>query len=350
MNKKFRVVYYLNQFFGQIGGEDKADVEPTLSEKLVGPAIKFDELLGETADVVGTIICGDNYFNEHKEIALEKILNMIDELKVDMLIAGPAFNAGRYGVACAEICKATFEKFNIPTVSGMYNENPGIGICRANTIIAETGNSAGTMKQALLLMSKLATKILMNTELELPEIDNYIPQGRRKTIIVKKRGSERAVDILLARLNDKEFKTELPMPTFDKVEIAKPVEDLKQAVIAIITTGGIVPEGNPDRIQSASAQKWGKYMIKGLKSLKDGKYCTIHGGYDPVYANELPDRVVPLDILRELQDEGVIKDVYEQFYTTTGTGTAVGNSIKFGEEIALELKNAQVDAAILTST
>ena len=28
MGKKFKVVYYLNQFFGQIGGEDKAGIKP----------------------------------------------------------------------------------------------------------------------------------------------------------------------------------------------------------------------------------------------------------------------------------------------------------------------------------
>ncbi len=350
MNKKFRIVYYLNQFFGQIGGEDKASIEPLLSEKLVGPTIKFNNLLGETGEIVGTVICGDNYFNEHKEKALETILKMIEDLKPDMVIAGPAFNAGRYGVACAEICKAVFDKFNIPTISGMYDENPGIDTCKGNTVIAKTGNSAATMKEALPLMANLAIKLLNNTPLELPEIDRYIPQGRRKTIIVEKRGSERAVDMLMARLNEKEFKTELPMPTFDKVDIAEPIKNMKDAVIAIVTTGGIVPEGNPDRIQSASAQKWGKYNIKGLKSLKEGKYCTIHGGYDPVYANELPDRVIPLDLLRKLQAKGEIKDVYEEFYTTTGTGTAVGNSIKFGKEIGQELSDAHVDGVILTST
>ena len=350
MNKKFKVVYYLNQFFGQIGGEDKASIEPMLADKLVGPTIKFNDLLGDNADVVGTIICGDNYFNEHKEEALKSILKMIEDLDPDMVVAGPAFNAGRYGVACAEICKAVFEKFNIPTVSGMYNENPGIDTCKGNTIIAQTGNSAATMKDALPVMANLASKLLLGTPLELPEIDKYIPQGRRKTIIVEKRGSERAVDMLMARLNNQEFKTELPMPTFDKVDIAHPIMNMKEAVIAIVTTGGIVPEGNPDRIQSASAQKWGKYNIKGLKSLKDGKFYTIHGGYDPIYANELPDRIVPLDLLRDLQSEGVIKDVYEEFYTTTGTGTAVGNSIKFGKEIGQELSDAHVDGVILTST
>ena len=46
----------------------------------------------------------------------------------------------------------------------------------------------------------------------------------------------------------------------------------------------------------------------------------------------------------------MIGNVFEYFYTTTGTGTSVGNSIKFGTEIGKELKEAGVDGVILTST
>ncbi|SJZ83649.1 glycine reductase [Cetobacterium ceti] len=344
-----RIVYYLNQFFGQVGGEDKAGMEPMLSESLIGPGIKLQDLLGADNQIVGTIICGDNYFNENTEVALNRILTMIKDLNPDMLIAGPAFNAGRYGVACGELCKAVGKELNIPTVSGMYVENPGAEVCKGDTFIALTGNSAATMRDALPKMANLAKKLLSNTPLELPEIDNYIPQGRRKTVIMEKRGSERAVDMLLDRLNNREFKTELPMPVFDQVEIAQPIANMATARIALITTGGIVPNGNPDKIQSASAQKWGKYDVKALDKL-GSDYYTIHGGYDPVYANESPDRIVPLDLLKEYAKEGLIGDVYEYFYTTTGTGTSVGNAIKFGQEIGQELKNAQIDGAILTST
>ena len=51
-----------------------------------------------------------------------------------------------------------------------------------------------------------------------------------------------------------------------------------------------------------------------------------------------------------MEKEGKIGKVYKYFYTTTGTGTAVGNSIKFGVEIGKELKEAGVDGVILTST
>ena len=125
--------------------------------------------------------------------------------------------------------------------------------------------------------------------------------------------------------------------------------DLSKATIALATSGGIVPNGNPDRLQSASAQQWNKYDVSELDELK-GEFYTVHGGFDPVYCNEKADRVAPLDILKELEKEGKIGQVYKYFYTTTGTGTAVANSRQFGEEIGKELKEAGVDGVLLTST
>lgn len=154
---------------------------------------------------------------------------------------------------------------------------------------------------------------------------------------------------MLKRLNNEEYETELPMPKFDKVEPAPPITNMKEAVIALVTTGGIVPEGNPDRLQSASAQKWVKYDVSDLDELK-GTFITVHGGFDPVYCNAKADRVAPLDELTRLTKEGKIGGVFKYFYATTGTGTSVANSEKFGQEIGKELYDAGVDGVIMTST
>lgn len=346
---KFKVLYYVNQFFGQIGGEEKAGMEPVFKEETIGPAVGFNGLLEDEGEVIGTLICGDNYFNENKEKALEYIMKVIKEKNPDIVVAGPAFNAGRYGMACAGVANAVIDELNIPVVTGMYIENPGLDVCRAKALVVSVSDSAGGMRKALPVMAKLTMKLMKNEEIGLPEEEGYIPQGKRLTVFSDKRGSERAVEMLIARLNDQPFETELPMPVFDKVEPAKAIKDLSKATIALVTSGGMVPIGNPDRIQSASAQKWGKYDVSKREGLT-GEYCTIHGGFDPVYANEIPDRVAPLDVLKEYEKNGVIGKVFEYFYTTTGTGTSVGNAIKFGTEIGKELREAGVNGVILTST
>jgi glycine reductase complex component B subunit gamma len=350
MSERFKVVYYVNQFFGQIGGEDKASMEPEVHEKTIGPALGFNGLIKENGDVVATIICGDNYFNEHKADALEKITKAIKKYNPDVFVAGPAFNAGRYGMACGEIGKYVFEQFKIPVVTGMYKENPGVDVCRQQAIIVETADSAAGMRKALPVMAKIVTKLVKGEELGAPAEEGYIPQGTHKTVIVDKRGSQRAVDMMLARLRGQEFETEMPMPVFDRVDPAPAVKDIRKATIALVTSGGIVPVLNPNHIESASATKFGKYDISGMDGLSPKDFKTIHGGYDPVYANEDPNRVAPLDILKQYEKDGKIGKVFENYYVTTGTGTAVANSVKFGVDIGAQLKAAGVDAVILTST
>ena len=67
---KLKVVHYINQFFAQIGGEEKADypVELRVGE-IVGPGMALTQNFKDDAEIIATIICGDSYFNENLESA-----------------------------------------------------------------------------------------------------------------------------------------------------------------------------------------------------------------------------------------------------------------------------------------
>ena len=147
--KKLRVVHYMNQFFGQIGGEEKADVAFSVKEGPVGPAMLLQKILGEDGTVVATIICGDNYFATNLDRASQEALELVEPFKPDLLFAGAAFAAGRYGVNCGEFCKTVGGKLGIPAVTGMYQENPGVEIYRKDCYIAQTGDSAAKMPEAM---------------------------------------------------------------------------------------------------------------------------------------------------------------------------------------------------------
>ena len=156
--------------------------------------------------------------------------------------------------------------------------------------------------------------------------------------------------MLLAKLKGEPFQTEYPMPTFEQVPPSRAIKDLSSATIALVTSGGIVPLGNPDRIEAASASKFVEYDIAGVDELTPDAYQTCHGGYDPTYANEDPNRVLPLDAMRILEKDGTIGGLHDFYYVTVGNATSVANSQKFGKEIAEKLKAADVDGVILTST
>ncbi len=347
---KIKVVHYINQFFAGIGGEEKADYKPEVREGVVGPGMEFNKRFKDEAEIVATVICGDSYFNENLEEATAEVIEMVKKYNPDIFIAGPAFNAGRYGVACGSITDAVQKELGIPVLTGMYEENPGADMFKKSVYVVSTKNSAAGMRKAVKSMAPLALKLAKGEELGSPEEEGYFARGVRKNYFAEKRGSARAVDMLVKKLKGEDFTTEFPMPDFDNVDPNPAVKDLSKAKVALVTSGGIVPKGNPDHIESSSASKYGKYDIDGMMDLTEETHETAHGGYDPIYANEDSDRVLPVDVLRDFEKEGRIGELHRYFYTTTGNGTAVASSKAFAEEFAKELVEDGVDAVILTST
>ncbi|TDT50735.1 glycine reductase [Fonticella tunisiensis] len=345
-----RIVHYINQFFGQIGGEEKAHIPPQIREGIVGPGMAFKQALRGEAEIVATIICGDSYFAENEAKAKAEILNMVKKYYPDIFIAGPAFNAGRYGIACGTIAKAVKDELGIPVVTGMYVENPGVEMFRRDIYIISTKNSAAGMRDAVLKMAAMALKLAKGERIGSPADEGYVERGIRVNYFAGERGSKRAVDMLIKKIKGEAFLTEFKMPEFDRVIPNPPVQDITKAKIALVTSGGIVPKGNPDRIEASSASKYGEYDIEGVFDLTGETFETAHGGYDPVYANMDADRVLPVDVLRDLEMEGRIGSLHRYYYATVGNGTSVANAKRFGAEIAKKLLLDGVNAVILTST
>jgi glycine reductase len=346
----YRVVHYINNFFAGIGGEDMAHIPPEKRAGAVGPGLALQAGLGVDYEIIATLICGDNYFGERTEEALVQLLALIGEEKPHLLIAGPAFNAGRYGFACGSLAKAVEEKLHIPAFTAMFADNPGVETFRKDCYILKTAHSAAGMKNALPAMAAFAKKLLSGEEILGPEQEGYFERGIRVNYFHEKRGSERAIEMLLQLIGGKNPATEYPLPVYDRVEPVAPVTDIRHTKVAMITSGGIVPQGNPDRIESSSASKYGVYSIAGLQSMSKEDFTSIHGGYDRQYVLEDPNLVLPLDVMRELESEGEIGSLADYFISTTGTGTATGSAKRFGEEFSKKLLADGVGAVILTST
>ena len=343
------IVHYINQFFAGKGGEDMADYKPEVIDGTAGPGTGIQGALGDAGKIVKTIICGDNFFNEHEEEAIAFVKKVLTETKADLLIAGPGFNAGRYGMACGNAAKVAFE-LGIPAISGLYEENPGYDVFKAFMYTIKTGNSAVSMREAVPAIGALAKKLLKGEKICCPEKEGLLPRGVRQNYFAEERGAKRAVDMLIKKIKGEAFVTEYPMPVFDRVPPQPPVKDITKAKIALVTSGGVVPKGNPDHIEASNASHYGEYSIAGMAALSSKDSETAHGGYDPTYCNANPNRVLPVDVLRDLEKEGKIGKLHDKYYTTVGNGTAVKRAKKFAEEIVQKLVKDGVQAVILTST
>lgn len=342
------ILYYINQYFGQIGGEEKADHPFEVREELLGPSMAMSALLEEGNKIVATVICGDNYAVENEELLTEKITKIIREKQIDVVVAGPAFNAGRYGMACGMVCRIAFF-LEIPAVSGMFEENPGREIYGKYGYIFPTLNNASGMRKAMPKMADFVNRLCRKEDVFDNEVYGYFKRGLRHYYTMEKTGAVRSVDMILKKLRGEPFETELEMPKFQKVPISPALKDLSKAKIALVTTCGVVPEGNPDHIESHAATVWGTYEVEDYGGIDMPDTFVAHGGYTPVYATHNGNRALPVDAAAQLEKEGYIGELYDKFKVTVGNCMPVDRAEKIGEGIARELKEAGIDGVLLTS-
>lgn len=345
-----RIVHYLNQFFGGVGGEEQAGSPLQERDEAVGPGRLLEQCLGSDAIVVKTLICGDNYAVEHQEELVAAVLAKVRDAQADLFVAGPCFDAGRYGMAAGTVCVAVQSELGIPVVTAMHEENPGVDLHREALFIADSGKAATKMKEVVTRMAGLAGKLLAGRAIGSPAEEGYLARGLIRDQFVEKSSAERLVDMVLAKVNGEPYATEMPATTFVPVAKPKGVADLSKAKVMLITDGGLVPTGNPDSIEGVAATRWGTYSIAGVDDLAGEDYEISHGGYDPRFVREDPDRLVPLDAVREFEKKGVIGKVHDEFLSTSGLSNPLSNTRRLGREMVEKVKKEGVDAVILTST
>lgn len=356
MAEKLRVVHYLNQFFGQVGGEDKASTGFLVREGPVGPGLALQKELGDRGEIVRTVICGDDFFAANPDKNAEEGLKLVAPCRPDLFFAGPAFAAGRYSIACGAMCKAVGAALNIPVLSGMFEEAPGVELYRKYAFICRTSNMARNMVDAIRDMVRLALRLvsgeremrlLTRENLPKPEEYNYFSRNLLRNEYCDKTIAERSVEKLLAKLRGEPFESEVVPPQFEKVPPPPAIRDLHRAEIVLISDGGLVPKGNPDRLARRSNLRWGAYDIVSLRR----DYEVAHAGYFNDYVLQSPDRLAPFDVLFELAEEGKIGKLHPTFFSTSGCTTVSKRCAEMGEEIGAEIKRREtIRAAILTST
>ena len=345
-----RVVHYLNQFFGGIGAEEKAGMPLEVREGAVGPGRLLEQLLGDQSRIVMTLVCGDNYAVEHQDELTASVLEQVREAGAELFVAGPCFDAGRYGMAAGALCAAVQSSLGIPVITGMSKENPGVDLYREALYVVDSGTSPAKMRDVLVKMARLGKKQVNKEAMGLPAEEGYLRRGLLRDQLVEHTAARRLVDMLMAKVKGEPFESEMLPTSFEPIPMPAGVKDLSKAKVMLITDGGLVPKGNPDKIDGTAATRWGSYNIEGRDDLRGEEYEISHGGYDARFVQEDPDRLVPLDAMREMEKSGVIGQLHNEFISTSGRSNPLSNTRRLGREMAEKVKREGVDAVILTST
>jgi len=166
---------------------------------------------------------------------------------------------------------------------------------------------------------------------------------------VDKSGAERAVDMLLGKMKGA-LATEIRVERFEPAAVAPPIENLNRITLALGTTAGIVPRGNPDGFKFYRNNQWRKYTLEKLNSMKETAWDAVHGGYNTSFVKENPNFAVPLDVCREMEKEGSIARLHGQLYMTTGVLAQIPDMERVGKEMASDMMAQGVNGVLLVST
>lgn len=125
-------------------------------------------------------------------------------------------------------------------------------------------------------------------------------------------------------------------------EVTKPLNEMK---VALATAAGVHLKSQ-DRFNFAGDTTY--RIIKG--DTPTSELMVSHGGYDNADANRDINAMFPIDRMRELEKDGIIKEFSEiNFGFMGGGGDQTVFTEKTGPEIARQLKEANVDAVLLTA-
>jgi glycine reductase len=344
-----RIVHFVNQFFAGIGGEEHAGAELSLRDGAVGAARALQQALGAEGTVAATLVCGDNRFSEDTDAVVAGLRAHLEALQPDLLVAGPAFAAGRYGLACAQVCRLA-GSLGIAAVTGMHRDNPAVQGYRADVVMVPTGETPADMPQALAAMLRVGRKLQRGEALGPAELEGIISNGVRRVHDRGRPGYQRALDMLLDKLHGRPFTTEVPIYAPERVPPAAPLAELRGARIGLVTTGGLVRKGNPEGQVAANATRYHRHSVKELESLSGEDWEAFHAGYFNHIVNRNPNYILPLNFLRDLERQGQIGAVYEHIYALPGVSTPVAVAARMGRGIAEDLRGGGVDGALLVAT
>ncbi|MBI4506544.1 MAG: glycine/betaine/sarcosine/D-proline family reductase selenoprotein B, partial [Chloroflexi bacterium] len=278
------------------------------------------------------------------------LLPLVASLQPDVLVAGPAFGSGRYGLACSALCAAVQQRLGLPAVAAMHADNPGVALYRRQAVIVPTSQHAAGMRDALARVAPLALRLAAGEPLGPAAVEGYLPRGVRQNVRTDRPAPERAVEMLLAKLAGQPFTTEVPLPSYERVPPPPPVADLRQAVLLVATEGGLVPRGNPDRLEWVRATKWLRYPLDGQAALAPGDYEISHGGYDTSFATADLNCIVPLDALREAEQAGLFGRLHGEYFVTAGNHGVLSVMARHGREMAAAARAAGADAVLIVAT
>ena len=154
-----KVIMIYDQIQSGEGIKDDHMIPLGAKKEAVGPAVMMEPYLKKVGGkVVACLYCGDGYYAENIEEVTRKLCAMVEKVKPDVVMCGPAFNYEGYGKMAADITYAINERTSIPALAAMSKENEATNAKYKDKIcIVETPKKGGVgLNESLERMCEVA--------------------------------------------------------------------------------------------------------------------------------------------------------------------------------------------------
>ena len=133
------------------------------------------------------------------------MIELVRSMKPDLFIAGPAYNAGRYGISCGNMAAAVGRELGIPTVTGMYPENPAADLFRKDTYIVKTEILSSTLRKAAPVMCSIGLRLLKGEHIAGAQEEGYIIRDIILNEEQPLNAAERSIEMLMKKMRGEAF-------------------------------------------------------------------------------------------------------------------------------------------------
>ena len=208
-----KVLHYLNQFFAGIGGEEKAGQEVIFLPQAVGIGVEIERSFKQRGVEYATLACGDNYFHEQEEQALQCDARRHRPVSARFLPGRPSLQRRpiryrlRQGVQLgARQLAYSGDHRHARKQSGHPGNRPP-SLRRANRRLHGVHGGGGKT----LFSAGRTVNRARPSGAEAFRAEHCLPIPRRFTVRTAKPDYVRAVDLMLAKLNGETYESEIPL-------------------------------------------------------------------------------------------------------------------------------------------
>lgn len=163
-----KIVMIYDQIQSGLGTKDDQMVPLTGKKGPIGPAVMMEPYLAQTeGHVEACLCCGSGTFLADAGEVSRKLCAMVNKLKPDVVMCGPAFNYQDYAAMCAKVALDIHRSTDVKAFAAMSEENEEIiKAYKAQVVIVRTPKKGGPgLNNALKNMCDMAKALAQGDDI-----------------------------------------------------------------------------------------------------------------------------------------------------------------------------------------